>query len=71
VLAAGQAEHAAAVLRQALALWLGPPLAELAFEPFAQAEIARLQEQRLAALEMRGWDGANRICRRRIISTRK
>jgi DNA-binding SARP family transcriptional activator len=46
---AGQAERAAAVLRQAL--WRGPPLAELAFEPFAQAEIARLQEQRLAATE--------------------
>jgi len=50
---AGQAEHAAAVLRQALALWRGPPLAELVFEPFAQAEIARLQEQRLVALEAR------------------
>ena len=42
-------EQAAAVLREALALWRGPPLAELAFEPFAQAEIARLEEQRLAA----------------------
>ena len=41
------------VLREALALWRGPPLAELAFEPFAQAEIARLEEQRLAALEAR------------------
>jgi DNA-binding SARP family transcriptional activator len=50
---AGQAEHAAAVLREALALWRGPPLAELTFEPFAQAEIARLQEQRLTALEVR------------------
>lgn len=50
---AGEAEHAAVVLRQALALWRGPALAELAFEPFAQAEIARLQEQRLSALEMR------------------
>ena len=29
----------------------GPALADLAFEPFAQAEIARLEEQRLAALE--------------------
>jgi hypothetical protein len=35
------------VLRQALGLWRGPPLADLAFEPFAQAEIARLEEQRL------------------------
>jgi WD40 repeat protein/DNA-binding SARP family transcriptional activator/energy-coupling factor transporter ATP-binding protein EcfA2 len=50
---AGRAEHAAAVLREALALWRGPPLAELAFEPFAQGEIARLNEQRLAALEAR------------------
>jgi WD40 repeat protein/DNA-binding SARP family transcriptional activator/energy-coupling factor transporter ATP-binding protein EcfA2 len=52
-LAAGRAEHAATVLREALALWRGPPLADLAFEPFAQAEIARLEEQRLAALEER------------------
>ena len=37
----------------ALGLWRGPPLAELEFEPFAQAEIARLEEQRLAALEAR------------------
>jgi WD40 repeat protein/DNA-binding SARP family transcriptional activator len=49
----GRAEQAAAVLRQALALWRGPPLAELEFEPFAQTEIARLQEQRLVALEAR------------------
>ena len=40
-------------LRQALALWRGPPLADLAYEPFAQADIARLQELRLAALELR------------------
>ena len=26
---------------QALAMWRGPPLADLAFEQFAQAEIAR------------------------------
>jgi DNA-binding SARP family transcriptional activator len=52
-LAAGQSEHAAAVLREALALWRGPPLAELAFEPFAQREIAQLEEQRLTALEAR------------------
>ncbi|MEA2274253.1 MAG: hypothetical protein QOI98_2961, partial [Solirubrobacteraceae bacterium] len=50
---AGHAEHAGVVLREALALWRGPPLAELAFEPFARADIARLQEQRLAALEAR------------------
>ena len=38
---------------QALALWRGPPLADLAYEPFAQSEIARLEELRLAALEDR------------------
>jgi DNA-binding SARP family transcriptional activator len=53
VLATGHAQRAAAVLREALALWRGPPLADLAFEPFAQAEIARLEEQRLTALEAR------------------
>jgi WD40 repeat protein/DNA-binding SARP family transcriptional activator/ABC-type hemin transport system ATPase subunit len=49
----GQPEKAAAMLREALGMWRGPPLAELTFEPFAQAEIARLEEQRLAALETR------------------
>jgi predicted ATPase len=52
-LAAGSPEQAAALLREALELWRGPPLAELEFEPFAQAEIARLEEQRLSALEAR------------------
>jgi predicted ATPase/DNA-binding SARP family transcriptional activator len=52
-LAAGRAEDAAAALREALELWRGPPLAELAATPFAPAEIARLEEQRLAALEVR------------------
>jgi DNA-binding SARP family transcriptional activator len=40
-------------LREGLALWCGPALADLAFEPFAQAETARLEELRLAALERR------------------
>ena len=40
-------------LREALALWRGPPLADFAYEPFAQAEIARLEELRLVALEER------------------
>ncbi len=52
-LAAGRAEHAAAELREALELWRGPPLADLASAPFAPAEIARLEEQHLAALEVR------------------
>jgi DNA-binding SARP family transcriptional activator len=46
-------ETAARKLRDALALWRGPPLADLAYEPFAQAEIARLEELRLAVLEQR------------------
>ena len=49
----GDAESAADVLRQALALWRGTPLADVSFEPFAQAEIARLEERRLVAVEER------------------
>ena len=52
-LASGDAEQASATLHDALALWRGSPLADLAFEPFAQTEIARLEELRLAALETR------------------
>jgi DNA-binding SARP family transcriptional activator len=44
---------AARLLRDALGLWRGPALADLAHEPFAQAEIIRLEELRLAALERR------------------
>ncbi|MDP9261952.1 MAG: AAA family ATPase, partial [Actinomycetota bacterium] len=40
-------------LHEALALWRGPPLAEFADQRFAQAEIARLEELRLACLEER------------------
>ena len=43
----------AALLRDALALWHGEPLAELHGEPDAEREIARLEELRLAALEDR------------------
>jgi predicted ATPase/DNA-binding SARP family transcriptional activator len=39
--------------REALALWRGPALADLAFEDFAQSEIARLEELRLSATEGR------------------
>jgi DNA-binding SARP family transcriptional activator len=49
----GDPEERAATLREALALWRGPPLADFAFEAFAQAEIARLEELRLATLEDR------------------
>jgi YVTN family beta-propeller protein len=40
-------------LREALALWRGRALADFAYEPFAQREAARLEEDRLAALEDR------------------
>jgi DNA-binding SARP family transcriptional activator len=40
-------------LREALSLWRGPPLADFAYESFAQAAIARLEEIRLAAVELR------------------
>src|SRR3954447_3939041 len=52
-LAAGRADDAAAVLREALGLWRGPALADLAAAPFAPAEVARLEEQRVAAVEVR------------------
>src|SRR5439155_19036766 len=35
---------AAETLRQALALWRGPPLADFAYEPWAQAEIGPLDD---------------------------
>jgi WD40 repeat protein/DNA-binding SARP family transcriptional activator len=37
--------------REALALWRGPPLDDVADEPFAAGEIRRLEELRLAAIE--------------------
>jgi predicted ATPase/DNA-binding SARP family transcriptional activator len=45
--------EAAAVLREALGLWRGPALADLCYEPWAQAEIRRLEELRAAAIEER------------------
>ena len=52
-LARGDASTAAALLRDALALWRGPALVEFRYDDFAQSEIARLDELRLAALEER------------------
>ena len=52
-LASDRPADAARSLREALALWRGPPLADVAYEEFAQAEIARLEERHLAALEQR------------------
>jgi len=49
----GSPEAAEGALRDALALWRGPALADFLYEPFAQAEIARLEELRLVALEER------------------
>lgn len=52
-IARGDHEGAAARLRQALSLWRGPALADVADIPAARAESARLEEARLAALEER------------------
>ncbi len=52
-LADGDADSAVARLGEALALWRGPALVDFAYEPFAQAEIARLEELRLQAEEER------------------
>src|SRR6266508_3988180 len=46
-------EEAGALLRDATSLWRGAPLADVAYESFAQSEIARLEELRTAALEQR------------------
>jgi DNA-binding SARP family transcriptional activator/class 3 adenylate cyclase/tetratricopeptide (TPR) repeat protein len=43
----------AAMLHRALSLWRGPALADFIYEPFAQAEIAELEELRLTAIEER------------------
>src|SRR6185369_6965989 len=50
---AGRPGHAARVLRDGLAQWRGPPLADFAYAPFARAEATRLDELRVAALEDR------------------
>ncbi|MHB1242328.1 MAG: BTAD domain-containing putative transcriptional regulator [Gaiellaceae bacterium] len=52
-LAAGEPAAAAEQLRAALSLWRGPPLADLAYEPFAGPVLLRLEELRLAVLELR------------------
>ena len=52
-IAAGEPENAAEKLRRALDLWRGPPLADFSYDSFAQEEIARLEELRLAAIEER------------------
>jgi DNA-binding SARP family transcriptional activator len=49
----GDPEQRAADLHRALALWRGPPLADFRFDAWAETEIARLDELRLAAVEER------------------
>jgi DNA-binding SARP family transcriptional activator len=49
----GDHNAAAVTLREALALWRGPALADVADAPFAQAQASRLEEARLCALEDR------------------
>jgi DNA-binding SARP family transcriptional activator len=50
-LAGGHPERAVPALAEALSLWRGQPLAELAYEPFAQRELARFDDLRVSALE--------------------
>ena len=52
-LAADRPEEAASTLRDALGLWRGPPLAEFAYDPFAQSAIAQLEELYFGAVEDR------------------
>ena len=52
-LAAGDPAYASELLHSALALWRGPPLADFAYEPFAQPATTRLEELRLVAIENR------------------
>jgi len=47
----GDVRTRARLLADALALWRGPALADFADEPFAGAAIARLEDQRLTAVE--------------------
>ena len=50
-LSEGDPESAGRLLREALGLWSGPALADFGYEPFAQGEIARLEELRVLAIE--------------------
>ena len=47
----GRPDAAGAVLEDALAMWRGPALGELAYERFVEADVGRLEELRLQALE--------------------
>ncbi|MDX2703095.1 BTAD domain-containing putative transcriptional regulator [Streptomyces sp. PA03-6a] len=52
-LAAGEPGRAAGLLRGALELWRGSALADVGDAPFARAQVARLEELRIAAVEDR------------------
>ena len=52
-LAAGKADRAADVMKEALTLWRGSPFAEVGDEPWAAPEIERLEELRLQVIEDR------------------
>src|SRR5262245_60078552 len=49
-MAAGKPDRADELFREALALWRGPPLADVVFESFAANEVEGLDEARLKAL---------------------
>jgi predicted ATPase/DNA-binding SARP family transcriptional activator len=49
----GAWELASGRLREALSLWRGPPLSDFRYDSFAQAEIARLEELHVGAVERR------------------
>ena len=53
LLSRGLAAEARQRLADALSLWRGPALADFAYESFAQTAIGRLEEIRLAAVELR------------------
>jgi len=53
MLTAGQTENAASILREALALWRGPPLADFSFTSFAGAAISHLEELHIEVVEDR------------------
>jgi DNA-binding SARP family transcriptional activator/tetratricopeptide (TPR) repeat protein len=50
---AGEPARARGMLRDALAMWRGPALHEVAYEQFAQSEMRRLEELRMAAVQAR------------------
>ena len=52
-LATGDTARARGLLNSALGLWRGEALSDIAHEPFAQREAARLEEERMGALEDR------------------